>query len=68
VSQGEKEWAAEHQWKESAGLLLPVNSWKRQTKYPLQERVEAQVGDACGGLSTVELSPAIILSESFAGH
>jgi hypothetical protein len=43
VSQGEKEWAAEHQWKESAGLLLPVNSSKRQTEYPLQESVEAQV-------------------------
>jgi len=37
-------------------------------KYPLQENEESQVEDARGGLSAVELAPAIILSESFAGH
>jgi len=36
--------------------------------YPLQENAEGKVEDARGGLSTAELSPAIILSESFAGH
>jgi hypothetical protein len=37
-------------------------------KYPLQESADARVEDARGGLSTAELAPAIILSESFAGH
>ncbi len=35
-------------------------------KYPLQESAENQVEETRGGLSTAELSPAIILSESFA--
>jgi hypothetical protein len=38
------------------------------SKYPLQESADSKVEDARGGLFTAELSPAIILSESFAGH
>lgn len=34
----------------------------------LQESADAKVEDARGGLSTAELTPNIILSESFAGH
>lgn len=37
-------------------------------KYPLQESAETQVEDARGSLSTGELAPSIILSESFACH
>lgn len=36
-------------------------------RYPLQESAEQQVEDARGSLSTADLAPAIILSESFAG-
>lgn len=36
-------------------------------KYPLQDSDDSQVEDARGGLSTVELAPSIILSESFSG-
>jgi hypothetical protein len=38
------------------------------SKYPLQESADSKVEDARGGLSTAELTPSIILSESFAGH
>ncbi len=38
------------------------------SKYPLQESADSKVEDARGGLFTAELSPAIILSESFAGR
>lgn len=34
-------------------------------RFPLQDNVDEQVEDARGGLSTVELAPSIILSESF---
>jgi hypothetical protein len=37
-------------------------------RFPLQDNVNEQVEDARGGLSTVELAPSIILSESFEGH
>ncbi|WP_395746621.1 helicase-related protein [Prosthecobacter sp.] len=37
-------------------------------RYPLQESADQKVEDARGGLSTAELAPAIILSESFAAH
>lgn len=37
-------------------------------RYPLQDSADSKVEDARGGLSTAELAPAIILSESFAGH
>lgn len=35
-------------------------------RFPLQDNVDEQVEDARGGLSTAELAPSIILSESFA--
>ena len=38
------------------------------SKYPLQESEDAMLEDSRGGLSTAELTPSIILSESFAGH
>jgi hypothetical protein len=38
------------------------------SKHPLQENADSKVEDARGGLSTAELTPSIILSESFAGH
>ena len=34
-------------------------------RFPLQDNVDEQVEDARGGLSTAELAPSIILSESF---
>lgn len=37
-------------------------------RFPLQEMEDAPVEDARGGLSTSDLAPVIILSESFAGH
>lgn len=37
-------------------------------RFPLQDNVDEQVEDARGGLSTAELAPSIILSESFAEH
>lgn len=37
-------------------------------RFPLQDNVDEQVEDARGSLSTEELAPAIILSESFEGH
>jgi hypothetical protein len=37
-------------------------------RFPLQDNVDEQVEDARGGLSTAELAPSIILSESFEGN
>lgn len=37
-------------------------------RYPLQDSLNEQVEDARGALSTADLAPSIILSESFAGH
>jgi superfamily II DNA/RNA helicase len=58
----------EHKQKKHASSVLLDKTLEILRRFPLQDNVDEQVEDARGGLSTVELAPSIILSESFEGH
>lgn len=57
-----------HKKQKLQSSVLLDETLKILRRFPLQDNVDEQVEDARGGLSTVELAPSIILSESFEGH